>query len=121
MKGMTTCKICGREFPLMIEEHYIARDPQRVGVLANLANTDKAIEYDAFDCPHCGCQNVMQTRKSLWMPEECDEEKTEESEDNSQTHHGCSGCIHKYVRADEEPCCNCRGTKADFYKKEEDN
>lgn len=120
MKGMTTCKVCGREFPLMIEEHYIARDPLRVGVLANLTNTDKAAEYDAFDCPYCGCQNVMQVRKPLWIPEECDEQE-EESEENSQNHDGCFGCIHVDVPADEEPCCDCKGTKRDYYEKKEDN
>lgn len=119
MKGMTTCKVCGREFPLMIEERYIARDPQRIGVLANLANTDKAIEYDAFDCPHCGCQNVMQVRKPLWTPEKCDEE--EETEENLQNHDGCFGCIHVDVPADEEPCCDCKGIKSDCYEKKEDN
>jgi len=122
VKGMTTCKVCGREFPLMAEEHYIAQDPQRVGVLANLANTDKAIEYDAFDCPHCGCQNIMQTRKPLWMFEECNEEEEETGED-SQDHEGCFGCIHVDVPADDEPCCNCtcaKGTENDMYEKKED-
>ena len=83
MKGMTTCKVCGRDFPLMAEEHYIAQDPQRIGVLANLANTDKAMEYDAFDCPHCGCQNVMQTRKSIWVPEESEESEEDQEDDTS--------------------------------------
>lgn len=86
MKGMTTYKVCGQDFPLTAEEHYIAQDPQKIGVFANLANTDRATEYDAFDCPHCGCQNVMQERKSLWMPElgrcECGVE-SEESEEKT--------------------------------------
>ena len=64
MKGMTTCRICERDFPLIAEEHYIAQDPEKVGALANLINTDRAFEFDAFDCPHCGCQNIMQGRKS---------------------------------------------------------
>lgn len=109
----------------MAEEHYIAQDPQRVGVLANLANTDKAMEYDAFDCPHCGCQNIMQTRKPLWLPEicECDEESEEseeETEEDSQDHDGCLGCIFVDVLNDEEPCCMCKGNYADHYKKKED-
>lgn len=93
MKGMTACKICGQDFPLMTEEHYIAQDPRKIGALANLANTDKAIEYDAFDCPHCGCQNIMQIRKPLWMPETCEcdveseesEEKTDQKEEPKET------------------------------------
>lgn len=119
MKGMTTCKVCGRDFPLMAEEHYIAQDPQRVGVLANLANTDKATEYDVFDCPHCGCQNVMQVRKSIWFPEvcECDEQK-EETEEDQQSHDGCFGCIHVDVPNNEEPCCMCKGNYSDHYERE---
>ncbi len=93
MKGMTTCKVCGQDFPLTAEKHYIAQDPQKIGVFANLANTDRATEYDAFDCPHCGCQNIMQERKSLWMPEEFEcgneleesEEKTDSKKESKET------------------------------------
>lgn len=123
MKGATTCKVCGRDFPLMAEEHYITQDPQRVGVLANLANTDKAMEYDAFDCPHCGCQNIMQTRKPLWFPEICECDEEDEEGDEVPKHDGCFGCIHADVLPDEDPCCDCKGakgTKNDLYKKKED-
>ena len=91
MKGMTTCKICGRDFALMVEEHYVAQDPQKVGAIANLVSTDRAFEFDAFDCPHCGCQNVMQGRKPVLFEESecpcdygiCDEceQKPEEEDD----------------------------------------
>ena len=84
MKGMTTCKVCGRDFALMEEEHYTAREPQKTGVLANLANTDVARMFDAFDCPHCGCQNIMQERKPFWFIDnvecDCDCEEEEENE-----------------------------------------
>lgn len=84
MKGMTTCKVCERDFPLIYENHYIVRDPQKTGAIANLVNTDVAYEYDAFDCPHCGCQNVMQNRKPLLLPEFPfnDEDEEEENECN---------------------------------------
>lgn len=62
MKGMTTCKICGRDFPLMAEEHYVAVDTKCGGIKAVLEG-DGTTLYDVFDCPHCGCQNVMQVRK----------------------------------------------------------
>lgn len=119
MKGITTCKVCGRDFPLMAEEHYIAQDPQKIGTLANLVNTDKATEYDAFNCPHCGCQNVMQVRKPIWMPEICEWDEQEESEEDSQEHNGCLGCIFVDVPNDEEPCCDCKGNYTDHYKKED--
>lgn len=82
MKGMRTCGVCGRDFPLLFEEHYVAEDPQKVGAFANLVSTDKAYEYDAIDCPHCGCQNVLQPRKPAAIPcDECSEEDEEESEE----------------------------------------
>ena len=82
MKGMTTCKVCERDFPLIVEDHYVAQDPQKVGAIANLINVDRAFEFDAFDCPHCGCQNIMQNRKPHLFSEEYfdEEEKEEENE-----------------------------------------
>lgn len=101
MKGMTTCKICGRDFPLMAEEHYIAQDPQKVGALANLVSTDRAFEFDAFDCPHCGCQNVMQGRKSIHLVQD-----TQDAPDGVKFS-GCCSCIYVNKGEDEEPCSLC--------------
>lgn len=89
VKGMTTCKVCGRDFPLLGEDHYIARDPEKTGVVPVISGKDESIWFDAFDCPHCGCQNVMQSRKRLVCPcefgicDECDHpgEDQEEQED----------------------------------------
>lgn len=85
VKGATTCVVCGRDFPLMAEEHYIAKDPSREGSIFTLVGTDKTSEYDAFDCPHCGCQNIMQPRKPEVCPCDygiCDECGCEEEEDD---------------------------------------
>ena len=96
MKGMTTCKVCGRDFPLIFEEHYVAQDPQQKGLAAVISTTDKAYTYDAFDCPHCGCQNVMQQRKPTKCPcdygicDECEGYDGEEEDENDD--------------ASEEPC-----------------
>ena len=94
MKGTATCKICGRDFPLIAAEHFIVQDPRKIGVLANLANTDKATMYDAFDCPYCGCQNIMQERKPLWFPDtsdcncdDSDEEFEEKSDEGLEEKH----------------------------------
>lgn len=80
-KGMTTCKVCGRDFALIAEEHYIARDVEETGIAVALGRKKEAEQYDAFDCPHCGCQNVVQERKMALIvieTEEIDQEEEEE-------------------------------------------
>jgi len=97
VKGMYTCKVCGRDFPLLIEEQYVATDPRATGLVATFVSMDKANQYDAFDCPHCGCQNVIQPRKPEYCPCDygiCDEcgccEGEEEEKDASET--PCQKC-----------------------------
>lgn len=131
MKGMVTCKVCERDFPLMAEEHYVVRDPQRVGVLANLANTDKAMKYDAFDCPHCGCQNVMQGRKPVYLGEDtcpcnygiCDEcDHQGKYKDPNPGFDSCHDCKFADKRENEELCSKCKHCYPDYFKsKEEEN
>lgn len=65
MKGMTTCKICGRDFPLISEERYTVRDNEKTGIAVAFDGSE-SILYDAFDCPHCGCQNIVQERKRMY-------------------------------------------------------
>ncbi len=51
------CKVCGREFNLLKENKYIVREYMQFGFsMPRLA--------EAFDCPICGCQNVVNERKS---------------------------------------------------------
>ncbi len=64
IKGMTTCKVCGRDFPLIVEDHYVSKEPDKQG-LAALAGGTAPTLWDSFDCPHCGCQNRMQQRNRL--------------------------------------------------------
>lgn len=59
---MMKCKICGKEFYAIIEEHYIARDEKEI-CLSTLYSSQEVMEYDAFDCPKCGCQVIAQPRK----------------------------------------------------------
>ena len=63
-KGMTICKICGKEFPLIKEEHYTSKEAGKTG-LAAITGGPAPIIWDSFDCPHCGCQNNMQQRNRL--------------------------------------------------------
>ena len=62
--GMTTCKVCGRDFPLIAEEHYISKEAGKVGI-ASLVGGPAPILWDSFDCPHCGCQNRLHMRYRL--------------------------------------------------------
>lgn len=51
------CKICGREFDLKIEERY---EVVKSGMFSNLSDDSS---YECFDCPWCGCQNVVNEKK----------------------------------------------------------
>ena len=75
VKGMRACQVCGRDFPLIAEEAYVARDVERSGIAAVVTGEVEAAWYDAIDCPHCGCQNVLQERKRPVVPEDADEEE----------------------------------------------
>lgn len=116
MKGMTTCKVCGRDFPLMAEEHYIARDAEKTGI-ANIISGSEATLYDAFECPHCGCQNIIQERKVNTATEWEDETEEEVPE-----HDDCAGCVHESCTCEEMPCKECKYNHPDYYtpKEEED-
>lgn len=120
MKGMTTCKVCGGDFPLMAEEHYVARNVEKTGLIPAISGQEEATQYDAFDCPHCGCQNVIQERKvtcpcDYGICDECDH-PGEETED----HDGCMGCKYIDVNFDNYPCNSCKRNYEDKYEKDEE-
>lgn len=60
-KGWRTCKVCGIGFPLVRGIHYIARETTTMG-LSNIMSVKEPQLFDAFDCPHCGCQNIVGQR-----------------------------------------------------------
>lgn len=70
VKGMTTCKVCGRDFPLIEEEHYVARGNEPGGISKALSGEETSL-YDVIDCPHCGCQNTLQPRKRIYTFDDC--------------------------------------------------
>lgn len=76
------CKICGTEFPALADNHYIVRDPEKTGLAAAFSSEESA-QFDAFDCPNCGCQVIAQQRKPLYLFEEV-VENDEEQEDNEE-------------------------------------
>lgn len=57
---MYKCKVCGKEFELQKENHYVSISRTPTG-LAALISSETAM-YDAFDCTHCGCQNRVSER-----------------------------------------------------------
>ena len=70
IKGMKTCSVCRRDFPLLIEEHYVARGNEPGGISKALSGDETPL-YDAIDCPYCGCQNTLQPRKRIYTFEDC--------------------------------------------------
>ena len=65
---MRKCDVCGKEFDLKVEDKYVARDDRKSGMAAALSGKEETL-YDAFDCPFCGCQNVIQERKRVYVDE----------------------------------------------------
>lgn len=61
-----SCRICGCEFPITSQTHYIATDNETVGLASAFGSKKEVDIYDAFDCPNCGCQMIIQRRKRAW-------------------------------------------------------
>lgn len=77
----TTCNVCGKAFNLIVERHYIARDMEKTGMSEFLSHQEVKC-YDAFDCPFCGCQVIIQERKREVVDFSKDEiEEIEEEEE----------------------------------------
>ena len=52
---MRRCNVCGRKFRLFAKNRYeVVRYPVGLHCL-----TEGKVYYNAFDCPHCGCQNIV--------------------------------------------------------------
>lgn len=72
------CSICGADIQLTKETHYIARDNGKTGLTSAFTQNDEEQLYDAFDCPNCGCQLIIQPRKRVY--DLCEEEHETEHE-----------------------------------------
>ena len=124
MKGILTCKVCGRDFALVAEDHYIARSIKSNGPSLSdiIASPTEPVQYDAIDCPHCGCQNILQKREHIqWFCEEegvctvCDGCEDPENVDE------CLGCIHETNLKCNYPCNECSRCYNDHWEKKEEN
>ena len=86
--GMKSCQVCGRDFPLIIENHYIGREPNREGFAA-IAGGMEPNMWDVIDCPHCGSQNRLQPRMRIVdifgrsLPFQDDEEDSEKDQEDN--------------------------------------
>lgn len=58
---MRKCKVCGHEFAMISKRRYTARGNKTVGI-SNIVEDKESQLYDAFDCPECGCQNLVNER-----------------------------------------------------------
>lgn len=65
-RARVTCRVCGYRIQVSGAQRYTAIE-QNLGGKTRLA--------DAFDCPKCGCQCVVQTR----LPKQLDDESTKEA------------------------------------------
>lgn len=74
---MLKCKICGKEFEANIVGHYVSRDCEKTGIVEALSGNEARL-FDTFDCPHCGCQVVVQERKREYYELEVDASETED-------------------------------------------
>lgn len=111
------CKICGKEFELKKDSHYIAREEEVTGI-TTIAKKEEVSLWDSFDCPYCGCQNIVQQRKRTafigsdyigkiddgyveGVEEETEEESGGESTENmiNCSHYHCTDC-------QDEPHCD---------------
>ena len=60
-QDLVVCQCCGTMFTPTKEMRYTARNakPARQALFTQLGETK---EYDAFDCPQCGCQIIVGER-----------------------------------------------------------
>lgn len=67
------CKVCGHEFELNKENRYTSIREENQLITGTIFR-----EYDCFDCPKCGCQNMVNERIERYsvmtnLPENFDE------------------------------------------------
>lgn len=58
------CKICGTKFYPKSEDKYIAQEKAQ----GLMALTKQTVAYDAFNCPQCGCQILVNEILPVYNP-----------------------------------------------------
>ena len=78
---MRKCNVCGRRFKLLAKNRYeVVKKPAGLNCL-----TEATIYYNAFDCPHCGCQNIVGVLEKVNVRDIEDEALLQESEEEEWT------------------------------------
>lgn len=67
---MKKCNSCGRYFILRKENRYEIVRPRTV---SEVFNGESPTVIECFDCPKCGCQNVVNVREIVGMREKGNE------------------------------------------------
>ena len=65
---MKRCKVCKRPFILKAKNKYVFA--KRVSFFARSTIVNGSEYYEAFDCPYCGCQNIVNIREGMTHAEE---------------------------------------------------
>lgn len=53
------CKVCGKRFKLLRENKYeVIKRPVGINIM-----TESPTIFEAFDCPVCGCQNIVNVKE----------------------------------------------------------
>lgn len=52
------CKICNKKFELLKENRYMVTNEN----LKEISKIGLSNVFEAFDCPYCGCQNIVGNR-----------------------------------------------------------
>lgn len=91
IKGMYTCDVCGRDFPLLAEDNYVVREDGRRGLQTVISDTEERM-YHAFDCPHCGCQNIVAKFMRPVVIDDLYPADDEHDDCDDCDHHHCENC-----------------------------
>ena len=59
------CKVCKRRFTASKDNKYLAQKVRSINDAIMTAPTT----YEAFDCPKCGCQNIVNVREPEYHDE----------------------------------------------------
>lgn len=66
------CKVCGKRFKLISSNRYeVVKTPVGFNCLI-----EGSVTYEAFDCPKCGCQNIVNVKEDRLINEQCGKRST---------------------------------------------